>query len=116
MIPIVASISAGVFALLFAMVLASRVMKADQGNDTMRQIGRAIQEGAMAFLGREYRTLAIFVLIVTIVLGVFIDYLQFERAVPETAISYIVGALCSAGTGLSPLGLMFVLPLRQCRV
>lgn len=99
MIPIVASISAGVFALLSAMVLASRVMKADQGNDTMRQIGHAIQEGAMAFLGREYRTLAIFVLIVTIVLGVFIDYLQFERAVPETAISYIVGALCSAGTG-----------------
>ena len=99
MIPIVASISAGVFALLSAMVLASRVMKADQGNDTMRHIGHAIQEGAMAFLGREYRTLAIFVLIVTIVLGVFIDYLQFERAVPETAISYIVGALCSAGTG-----------------
>ena len=99
MIPIVASISSGVFALLFAIVLASRVMKADQGNDTMRQIGRAIQEGAMAFLGREYRTLAIFVLIVTIVLGVLIDYLQFERIVPETAICYIVGALCSAGTG-----------------
>ncbi len=78
-------------AILFALALTRRVLKEDQGTDTMREIGRAIQEGASAFLGREYRTLAIFVVIVAVVLGAFID--------PETAVAYVVGAICSAGTG-----------------
>ena len=73
------------------MALARLVLKEDQGTDTMKEIGKAIQEGASAFLGREYRTLAIFVVIVAVVLGLFID--------PETAVAYVVGAICSAGTG-----------------
>ena len=85
------AIGTGALAILFALALTRRVLGEDQGNDTMREIGRAIQEGASAFLGREYRTLAIFVVIVAIVLGIFID--------PETAVAYIVGAICSAGTG-----------------
>ena len=85
------AIGTGVLAILFALALTRRVLKEDQGTDTMRDIGRAIQEGASAFLGREYRTLAIFVVIVAAVLGVFID--------PETAVAYVVGAICSAGTG-----------------
>ena len=85
------AIGTGVLAILFALALTRRVLKEDQGTDTMREIGRAIQEGASAFLGREYRTLAIFVVIVAVVLGAFID--------PETAVAYVVGAICSAGTG-----------------
>ena len=76
---------------IFALALARLVLKEDQGTDTMKEIGKAIQEGASAFLGREYRTLAIFVVIVAVVLGLFID--------PETAVAYVVGAICSAGTG-----------------
>ena len=85
------AIATGALALLFALALARLVLKEDQGTDTMKEIGKAIQEGASAFLGREYRTLAIFVVIVAVVLGLFID--------PETAVAYVVGAICSAGTG-----------------
>ena len=96
---ILIAIGAGVLALVFAAWLASRVLKEDQGTDTMKEIGKAIQEGANAFLTREYRTLAIFVVLVTVILAVFIDIMQMERSVPETAIAYIIGAICSAGTG-----------------
>ena len=96
---IIIAIGTGVLALLFAAGLAYRVLKEDQGTDTMKEIGKAIQEGASAFLGREYRTLAIFVVLVTIVLAVFIDIIQMDRTVPETAIAYVIGAICSAGTG-----------------
>ena len=85
------AIGTGALAILFALWLTRGVLQRDQGTDTMQDIGRAIQEGASAFLGREYRTLAIFVVIVAVVLGVFID--------PETAAAYVVGAICSAGTG-----------------
>ena len=85
------AIAAGALAILFALFLTRRVLKEDQGNDTMRDIGRAIQEGASAFLGREYRTLGVFVVIVAVILGAFID--------PETAVAYVAGAVCSAGTG-----------------
>jgi len=85
------AMGAGVISLLFAVGLAKRVLREDQGTDTMRDIGQAIQEGAMAFLGREYRTLAVFVLLATVILAVFIGI--------NTAISYIVGAMCSAAAG-----------------
>ncbi len=85
------AIATGALALIFALSLTYRVLKEDQGTDAMKEIGRAVQEGASAFLRREYTTLAIFVVIVAAVLGVFID--------PETAVAYVVGAICSAGTG-----------------
>ncbi len=85
------AIATGALALIFALSLTHRVLKEDQGTDAMKEIGRAVQEGASAFLRREYTTLAIFVVIVTVVLGVLID--------PETAVAYVVGAICSAGTG-----------------
>ena len=85
------AIATGALALIFALSLTHRVLKEDQGTDAMKEIGRAVQEGASAFLRREYTTLAIFVVIVAAVLGVFID--------PETAVAYVVGAICSAGTG-----------------
>ncbi len=85
------AIATGALALLFALALTRRVLQEDQGNDTMKEIGKAIQEGASAFLRREYTTLGIFVVIVAVVLGVFID--------PETAAAYVVGAISSAGTG-----------------
>lgn len=91
---------AGILALLFALIIARRVLKEEQGNDAMKEIGKAIQEGASAFLMREYRYLAIFVLLVSFVIGLFIDIMQLGRSIPETGISYLVGAICSASTGV----------------
>ncbi|MDO9573617.1 MAG: sodium/proton-translocating pyrophosphatase, partial [Candidatus Contubernalis sp.] len=82
---------AGVIGLLFAMYLFAKVSKADPGNAKMVELSDAIHEGAMAFLNREYRSLAVFVVILVIVLGVFIDW--------GTSISFLVGALASATAG-----------------
>ena len=92
------AIAAGVVALVFAAYLAMRVIKADEGTDLMKEIGAAIQEGANAFLRREYTVLAGFVLIVFVVLLV----LGIVRAEQDemTAVAYLVGAISSAGAGL----------------
>ena len=98
------AIAAGAAALGFALVLTLRILREEQGNETVRFIGRAIQEGAMAFLTREYRMLAIFVLLVFAILVVFIDYdvlgrITDEPNFPSTAIAYLAGAVGSALAG-----------------
>ena len=98
------AIAAGAAALGFALILTLRILREEQGNETVRFIGRAIQEGAMAFLTREYRMLAIFVVLVFAVLAVFIDYDVLDRIAdepdfPSTAIAYLAGAVGSALAG-----------------
>ncbi|MGZ8164621.1 MAG: sodium-translocating pyrophosphatase [Methylobacter sp.] len=68
-----------------------RVLSYDQGNDAMRTIATAIQEGASAFLTREYRVLAIFVVIVATVISTFLHW--------QTALCFVVGAIASGGAG-----------------
>lgn len=68
-----------------------RVLSYDQGNDAMRAIAAAIQEGAAAFLNREYRVLGIFVVIVAAVIALFLHW--------QTALSFVLGAVASAGAG-----------------
>ena len=99
MISIYVAIVAGVVALVFAALMAMRVVKADAGNDTMKGIADAIREGSSAFLRREYMALVPFVVVVTIVLGVLIDWLTMGSLVPKTAISYLAGTICSAVAG-----------------
>ena len=70
---LILAIAAGVVALAFAAFLAARVLRADEGTDRMKEIGAAIQEGANAFLKREYTVLAGLVAIVfaaLLILGV----------------------------------------------
>ena len=101
-----AAIAAAVIGLLFALYLTLRILKEGQGNERVRFIGQAVQEGANAFLRREYTFLAIFVVVVVVIIAVFIDYdilgkvnLSEERNVPWTAIAYLVGAVGSALAG-----------------
>ena len=101
----IVSIVASLVALAFAAFLASAVLKKDAGDEQIRFIGRAIQEGATAFLSREYRLLAIFVVVMTVILAVFIDFdilgkvgSSSRSSVPGTAIAYLVGAV---GSGLA---------------
>ena len=100
---IVISIIAGVLALLFAAGLVLDIMRKDEGTEAIKAIGKAVREGAMAFLSREYRFLAIFVAVVSIVLALLIDYdvtgkAGTDRSVPSTAIAYLIGAF---GSGLA---------------
>ncbi|MDR1194249.1 MAG: sodium-translocating pyrophosphatase [Peptococcaceae bacterium] len=92
--------AAGVAALLFAFYLASKIGKMDDGTDKMKEIAAAIHEGAMAFLFREYKTLVIFVIAVAALISIVgfmtpgADSLQ-----PSTAVAFILGAVCSVGSG-----------------
>jgi len=81
----------GIIALLFSMYKASVINKTDSGNDRMKEIASYIQEGAMAFLERQYKTLAVFVVGLFIVLAYFIGM--------RTAIAFIIGAVFSASAG-----------------
>ena len=85
---------------MFAAITAFQVMRADPGNQRMRQIGDAIREGSAAFLRREYLVLFPFVIVVAGILWVLIDWWTLGDLVPKTAISYLAGTVCSASAGL----------------
>ena len=88
---------AGVVALLFTFVKSAWVTKQDPGSDKMKNIAKFIQEGAMAFLKAEYKVLSIFVIVVAALLA-----WQGRTSVnssPLIAVSFIVGAFCSALAG-----------------
>jgi K(+)-stimulated pyrophosphate-energized sodium pump len=102
----------GVLALLFAVITARRVLREDTGTDTMRSIAALIQQGAAAFLRREYTFLSVFVALVAVVIAVFVDMDVTGKfaalgiveegeftALPRTAIAYVLGALASATAG-----------------
>ena len=94
---LILAVVAGVVALAFAAFLAMRVLSADEGTDRMKEIGAAIQEGANAFLKREYTVLAGFVVIVfaaLLILGVV-----REEQDEMTAVAYLAGAAASALAG-----------------
>jgi K(+)-stimulated pyrophosphate-energized sodium pump len=67
------------------------VLEKDQGNETMQTIAAAIQEGAAAFLNREYTYLAGFVVLVAAVIAIFLDW--------QTAVCFVSGAVASAAAG-----------------
>jgi K(+)-stimulated pyrophosphate-energized sodium pump len=102
----IVALAASLVSLAFAAFLAYKVVGKDEGSDQIRFIGKAIQDGAMAFLSREYRLLAIFVAIMAVILAVFVDLdvtgridKQSTSSIPVgTAIAYLVGAF---GSGLA---------------
>jgi K(+)-stimulated pyrophosphate-energized sodium pump len=82
----------GIIALVFAFVLTSKINKVEVGTERMKEISSYIQEGAMAFLTREYRTLVIFAAILFVVIGVGLKSWL-------TAVCFLIGALFSACAG-----------------
>lgn len=85
---------AGVIALLFAGYLMSSVLRESPGNARMQELSQAIFEGAMAFLNRQYKTLIPFTVVIFLVLW----FVGGENG-SKLAISFLVGAICSAIAG-----------------
>ena len=81
----------GIAGLVLAAAIYSWISKQSDGNDLMRKLAGQIQEGAMVFLKREYKILAIFVVVVFVLLSVAIS--------AKTGIAFIVGAICSVLAG-----------------
>ncbi len=90
-------IGAGLLALAFAYAKSVSINKQDVGTDLMREIAGHIREGAMAFLSREYKVLAMFVAVVAILLA-WQNSLDTASS-PMIAFSFIVGAVCSGLSG-----------------
>jgi K(+)-stimulated pyrophosphate-energized sodium pump len=62
-------LGAGVLAILYGVFLISVVMRQSPGNERMQEIAAAIQEGAMAFLKRQYTTVGIVAVVLFIIIG-----------------------------------------------
>src|SRR5690606_32336031 len=86
----------GVLGIIFVLWKGAWVTKQDAGSDKMKKIAGHIAEGAMAFLKAEYKILAVFVLCVAVLLGVTANS---ETSSPLVAVSFILGAFCSALAG-----------------
>ena len=82
---------AAIIGLIVAFSLSTWISKADEGNDRMREIAGHIREGAMAFLKREYKVMAIVIIVIFLVIGIFIGWV--------TALLYVIGALLSVLAG-----------------
>ncbi len=111
---------AGATAVLFALWLARDVLSRDTGTAEMQEIGGMIFEGAMAFLSRQYKTIAIFALLTAVTIGVIVGVvsdgvkeivnnggqiaygdkvISAETEGLMTGIAFLVGAFCSGLAG-----------------
>jgi K(+)-stimulated pyrophosphate-energized sodium pump len=102
------TLAAGVIGIAFGLLLMSGVLKADQGTPKMREIAKAIQEGAEAFLARQFKT----ILVIIVPLAVLIFFTATKVVRPDgtvamtfvqngiyRVIAFLLGALFSGTVG-----------------
>ena len=84
-------IACGIFALLYGVITSRAVLNANTGNERMQEISLAIQEGAAAYLNRQYTTISIVGVVIVVIL-----FLLFNWSV---ALGFVIGAVLSGATG-----------------
>jgi K(+)-stimulated pyrophosphate-energized sodium pump len=87
-------------AILYGVGLIVWILRQSDGTERMQNIAQAIQEGAAAYLNRQYTTIGIIGLVVAVLLAIFIQ--GSTRGDPGhilTAVLFVVGAVCSAAAG-----------------
>ncbi|XES76809.1 MAG: sodium-translocating pyrophosphatase [Candidatus Bathyarchaeia archaeon] len=88
---------AGLLSILFVIFTSWKILKQDEGTDKMKEISAYIREGASTYLKRQYTVIAVIVVVLTICIALFVT--------PLMAISYVIGAVCSASTGFIGLNI-----------
>ncbi len=100
---------AGLIGILFSLFLARQVLSSDTGTPEMQSIAKKIYQGAMAFLRRQYTTIAMLAIVAAILLGVLLSLLPqsskstitingLELGI-KTSIAFLAGAICSGISG-----------------
>ncbi|HEX7857433.1 MAG TPA: sodium-translocating pyrophosphatase [Sphingobium sp.] len=85
------AIGCGVLAVLYGLLTSRQVLSASAGNEKMQEIAGAIQEGAKAYLGRQYLTIAI--------VGVVVAVILFATLGLLSTVSFLIGAILSGVAG-----------------
>ncbi len=91
------AIALGLLAVVYGFVTSRQVLGAGAGNERMQEIAGAIQEGARAYLNRQYTTIAIVGVVVAVLIFVFLD--MPRSGVPISAIGFLIGSILSGIAG-----------------
>jgi K(+)-stimulated pyrophosphate-energized sodium pump len=85
------AIACGFLAIIYGAFTGVKIMALPTGNDRMREIAAAVQQGAQAYLDRQYKTIAMVGVVLLLVIGFALNW--------ATAIGFLIGAVLSGATG-----------------